>query len=83
MCVPSFSIIEMSWFLPKHCFYLVFSQTFAVLYGFNDLFLVVFTDFYLYLSPNCLESLGIFNVVCWCVIPLVLPVPLSWLFGTC
>ena len=58
-------------------------QTFAVLYGLHDLFLVVFTDVFLHLLPNRLADLGTFVVVRWCAIPLHLPAILSQLFGTC
>ena len=77
------SINEMIWPYHMHCFLSCLFLTYAVNYGFIDLFLVVFRDGFLHHSPNSMANIGIFNVVSWCAIPLHLPALLSQLFCTC
>ena len=79
---PIFFYNRMNWPFPKHCFCLPCFR-FLLLDGFDGLFLIVFTDVFLHLLPNCFTDLRIFNVVRWCAVPLHSPIPLSELLGTC
>ena len=83
MCVPSSSIIEISWPFPKRCFCLACFKLLLFSMASMICFSSSFTDVFLHLSPNHLADLGIFNVVCWCAIPLHLPALLFQFFGTC
>ena len=83
MCVPSSSITEISCPFPKRCFCLACFKLLLFSMASMICFFVMFTDVLLHLLPNRLADLRIFNVVCWCAIPLHLPALLSQLFGTC